>query len=601
MSASKSTTTVAASALSVWGERAFRLGGEVFSAQSAALSHDGESLFVAVNERVCEINTSDGSLRRRLRSSVGFVSHLAVADADTLVVSAGDSVRWISLSQDAVIASRERAGFQVLSLAATAARPRACAIGAPSHNYSGSIVWLLDTSASDAASTLVRCELPPARLSVGQGMSYSADGSEVVVVTNRAVFRFDARSGALLATTLDTAAAFGSSVTIVGALRLDDRRLLVATNSPSLALIDLREGTVLVERPFAEENRWFLDGLSLAGPTRSGEVLVSSGGALHVISIDTLEPRASLRDEALLSKPGSPLSVLVDARRDRAFVVDLRGAIHRVDTGASPRIELTPRCGTLRSLWFRGETIVVDRCDSPTERVDSSTGASSYDPFEPSAPSSQTRAPREPTASLFLEGERWTYDETYSYLRGPGCEVYVPKAKGVGWITVAPSKRVAFLSRRGEAIVVDLEARAERGRFKWRGSYGGALVSDADLIVWGDTGVRWLTLAPEGITEVARGPKSYLQNAAVSRDGTRVAAVDSFGRLSIVTRENHWPIEWPEPLGDRCALAWSEDGRRLAVVDRSAAVCVLDVEAAIAASEARAAGGAKAPRRVRRK
>lgn len=566
----------------------------MFAAQSAALSHDGESLFVAVDERVCEINTSDGSLRRRLRSSVGFVSHLAVADADTLVVSAGDSVRWLSLSQDAVIASRERAGFQVLSLAATAARPRACAIGAPSNDYRGSNVWLLDTSASDASSTLVRCELPPARLSVGQGMSYSADGSEVVVVTNTGALRFDAYSGALRTTILDGHAVFGA---FSNALRIDDRRLLVCSDALHVALVDLLEGRVIAERVLQTSVARHSYRPTLAGPAGRGEVIVSHAGTMHFVRLDSLEVRAVIDDRAHLSSRRHGQPMLVDPRHDRAFVVDLNGAIHRVDAGQSVCIQPTPRCGTLRSLAFRAEAIVVERRDSPTERVDSRTGASSFDSFElPDAPTDAATQPRPPTeaAVVFVrEDERWTYDETYSYLRGPGCEVCVPKAKGVGWITVAPSKRVAFLSRRGEAIVVDLEARAERGRFKWRGSYGGALVSDADLIVWGDTGVRWLTVSTDGISEVARGPKSYLQNAAVSRDGTRVAAVDSFGRLSIVTRERVWSIEWPEPLGNRCALAWSEDGRRLAIVDRSAAVFVLDVEAAIAASEARAAGGAK--------
>jgi hypothetical protein len=189
---------------------------------------------------------------------------------------------------------------------------------------------------------------------------------------------------------------------------------------------------------------------------------------------------------------------------------------------------------------------------------------------------------------FILDHERWHYDSTYSNLHGPGCVVYIPRARRVEWLAVTPSKRLALLSTHNEAIVVDLESRVMRTRFRWRGPLGGAWISDEDLIVWGERGIRWLSVSTDRLTEHARGPKRCARLAAPSRDGTRVAAVDELGALSIVTRESAWTIDWHEPLDHSCKLAWSSDARRLAIVHVDASVYLLDVEHAIAASEARA-------------
>lgn len=574
------------------GARAFRVDGGLAGPQRVALSRDGQTLFVIAGARLCELDARDGLERRVLRSTAGFMSCVAVADDQTLLVATDQSLRWISRDADALVASRERTGIRVRAVAPSPTRARLCAVSAYGTPPSAGSVWLVDGDARAEAPAIRRCALP-AGDELAQSLWFTSDGSELRVVTSRAIHRVDPRSGVAIGRPIDLSALLGARV--VSALAIDDARMLLATSAPSLAILDLERAELVSQRAGFEADAWYLRAPLLAGPTRDDRALIVSDGAVRRIELRSLDTI----DSALAVESPSAADVLraalVDRAQDRAWLIDERGAIHRVDLGASLACTRTAACGAPSAAWFDGAQLRIERERSPIELVALDSGESRFEGASAEAIDEDERR-----LTVAIATRVWRFDAPSRTLRGPAVDVLIEGSKDALWLAVSPSERVAVVARFKELIVVDLVARSVRFRCKVAGEFGGALLSDDELALWGPRGIRWLSIGAASVDERARGPALAAVCVALSPDRARFVVASSTGALALVTRDRTWAIGDCEGGIAPTVIAWSEDHRHVALVGEGPTVTVLDVDACAAKREPslNARGASKATRRT---
>ena len=575
----------------VCGARAFRMGGGLAGAQRAALSRDGQALFVIAGTRLCELDARDGIERRGFGSSAGFMSCVAVADDETLLVATDQSLRWIS-RDDALVAAKERTGIRVRAVAPCPTRPRLCAVSAYATTPSAPTVWLVDADPRAKSPAIYPCALPQGGDEVAQSLWFSSDGSELRVVTRRAIHRVDPRSGAAIASPVDLSALLGARASVVNALAIDDARMLLSTSKPSLAVVDVARAALVLERDGGPSDPWYVRAPLLAGPTRDARALIVSDGAVRQIDLRSLDALAAIAGAEALAGSDTLRAALVDRSRDRAFLVDALGAIHPVDLGASPALTRTAACGAAISANFDGAHLRIERERSPIERVELCSGESQFEGASAAAMDEDARR-----LTVAIATRVWNFDTASRTLRGPGVDVRVDSSKDALWLAVSPCERVAVVANFKELIVVDLVARSVRFCCKSAGEYGGALLSDAELVLWGPRGVRWMSVGATASEELARGPTAAAVCVALSPDRTQLFVASSTGALSLVTRDRTWALGSCGAPMVPTVIAWSEDNRRVALVGEGPSVSVLDVDACAAKSESspneRAASSAK--------
>lgn len=590
--------------VAAYGASSFRIGSTYSSRQRAALSPDGADIYFASYPHVLVLSTADGNVHRRWSAKNSIHHQLAFACDGALIVRADRELWWSTSEPRSFTAVPVQTSHSTL-LAPSPTDPRRCALVS---TYGPAAAMIVD--GSEGAVTAV---LPIAAGDVNKdgpaiAIAFSTDGAEVFIAHLRQILRFDARTGESRGVLLDTRQSTAGIEWMQSFIVLDRERGLVLASTGELVVIDLASGAPLARAAYGERCS------HLSAASAAGRVVVARSGVATVVDTRDLRAIAVVRADFEL-KEGA--EILVGPGDERAWILDDRGAIHRLslDDGALDRRE--PACFPWALAW-RGDHLVVARLLSPTEEIDLRTGESRFVAMgefcgAPLLSPSADRVFAQSAASLgcwraladgstttpiavaglpFVAGEAlWWLDGKQQRLVTDGRTIAIAPIKDGRVLATSPSGRRAFVATKSEALIVDLAEGAVIARYKLLSVQFAKFVTEDELVTVGSKGTHWLAALTGAV--LSRAPKLFAERGAVSSDGAIVAIASGVDHVAMVTRDRPDDVVAFRGASHPRCLAFSPDDKRLAVVGSESVVRVFDVDAALATRAAPKAKKAK--------
>ncbi len=573
-----------------FGRRSLRLGRGCVGRQQVALSADGETLWYFEGWKLVTASARDGRTQRVTTHPWTLSPDRIARTADDALLLVGHAgALWYDPRRDELLHALRFERSEAWAIATSPADPArgACVT---LHHFATPCGYTFSRADGVARPLAFAPEDGSPR-----AVAFTPDGATIVVLCDRSLARFDAACGERLSPLLALDATQAAADALVALAVVDADTLVVVTLQGTLLALDLRTGAVRARASSARP----LHALSVA-PSSDGRVLTGHTGALHLYELPTLRDDGAIAGDFTLSADGD---LVVDASRPVAWVVDARGALHRVDLAART-FEATPPASYPSALAWSGDALRVARYDSPVETLDLATGASSFDDLGQRAcpegfsddgdalfvrvdSAGRWRSLRggEPGPIVPSQGQLALTREGCWSLSPRGLEdgarvIPVARCKNARALAVSPSGHLALVAGTSEAIVVDLREGAEVARYKLAGGGFARFVSEAEAVVVGPRGARWIDVRTGAV--LAHSKRATREHCAVSRDGRLLASAHSIEEVVLVTRDRpddavHFRAAW-HPM----VLAFSPDGSRLAVAGCESVLRVFDVAAALA-------------------
>lgn len=587
------------------GNQAFRCGATFGNRQSIAVSHDGRALYFATYPRVAELSTDDGKVHRSLGGSCLF-DYVTMASDGAVVAFEREAVRWFDAKSGDQLASVKTRAAAMARVAASPTDPRRAAIGA----YYGQ--WSLVIVDALSEPSVVSAEVPDvARVGLIRSLAFSADGAELFACCTRAVLRYDARTGALKGILFEPSSVRHQGWTtgsyMAGFIVLDATSALALVEGATLVRLDLATGEVRASTAM-DRGRYNL----LASPSPSGRVIVGTTEKSLVIDASTLSIERAVTGQFALDGDGGDL--LVEARSERCWIVDTKGAIHALDL-ATGALRAAEQCSFPSFVaWRSDDELVVGRMSGPIEIIDVTRGESRFVSVprgnsqraysasrdavlvsaEDGSPGSwkwlslidQSLAPLEGGergSPLVANNRVWHVDYKKKRLVCGSRSIELGPMKQVKVLVASPDERRAFASLGSEALYIDLEEGAVLARYKLLGAEWAQFVSETELVITGSKGAIWID--PATGAPLDRAPRARSHRAAVSADGTIVAVLEGVWSVSLVWRDQPESlVNFSGATHPQCAAfrKRSDGSTRLVVAGAESVVRVYDVDRALA-------------------
>ncbi|MDP3277289.1 MAG: WD40 repeat domain-containing protein [Deltaproteobacteria bacterium] len=569
-------------------------------ADSVAVSPDGALLLVAGDKMLEVLDRVSGELLQRiaLRGAGGYGQSAIFTGDSASIVSGGHtgSVQVFDARTGAEKRTIETGFRNTIALAASPSAP-----------------WLLFTGGFDQHARLwdlrdgrVVAELPfwehihDARSYV-HGAVFSPDGSRLVTLTYQGASLWDAHTHEHLGVVADenfvpAGAAFGP----------DGEDLFLANNKGRFCLVNPRTLQVELDREVLPLGR-STHGLGVTADAK-WLVAASEDGCVHVLSPRTLVLKSSSETTA-----GIPQMALCTQDPTHAWVNARRGRIERVRV-PSAEIVATVGGGTVQSLTFddAANVLVIAREAHGVERVDLVTTACSVlisaDGLTGAvSPGGDYAMAYVPKTGALVRWDLRTGQALEGVVEGYGSMARIAidraggpifamnnavRAAGERWTVSGLTPRaglsqsrsgawIALIDRKGlwrihvRDRVIETIAERASGELVAISETGEVAYVAGSKITWAGS-VDELTGQRPGVSSAAIAKLSSL---AISQDGSCCAAGDSEGSLYLVRRDQPKRVASARALlGRVTAVAFSADGRRVAVSGTDPEVRVYDVD-----------------------
>ncbi|MBL8678908.1 MAG: hypothetical protein JNK05_07065 [Myxococcales bacterium] len=582
-----------------FGASAFRRGASFGDRQCIALSRDARSLYYATYPRVVELSADDGRVRRSLGNKDAIFDLVAPACDGSIVAFEHEAVRWLDATsgEELCVVPVRAAGQSRIAVSPT--EPRRVASG----KYYGQ--WALFIIDGAGEPRVVNAEVPDvARCGSLISLSFSKDGSELFAACRQGVLRYDARTGALKETLFDPRGLeqeFGAARSYLSDFCvLDERAALALVGGTLLVRVDLATNRAIATLLLGSDYY-----ARLSAPSPGGRVTVGTAGKILVVDVRSLAIERAITGAFSIADGAD---VLVEPRSERAWIVDGRGALHRLalDTGA---LELAEPCSFPTIVrWRSDDELVVGRWYSPIEFIDLRSDASTFlalgsdehaiefserrgsalvrtDTHEHSwlslSDRTRTALGNGARSQAIVAGDRlWIADVKRQKLLSGDRSIDLAPCKHIVTIAVSPDETRAFVALKSEALLVDLASDAVLARYKLLGAERAQFVTEDELVIMGSKGTKWID--PATGTVRAHSPKMFGSNAACSRDGQIVAVIGGVSSVAIATRDRPTEVVSFEGAAHPQRAAFNEDATRLAVAGAESVVRVFDVTQALA-------------------
>lgn len=580
------------------GESPFRLGSSLSHRQRITIAPDASALFVADYPSVVEVSTNDGLVRRRVGRDGVLNEFVAIASDGALAAVTSEGVSWIDRASGETLCSVDQRGLHQSRIAASPSHPRRVAVGKYFGQWS---LWIID---AESDGKVVAAEPPDVeRFGLVQSLTFSADGTKLFVACVSGVLRYDAASGALESVMLDAKTSCAPNGVVLDMRRLDDRTLLVLVAGSRLFAAVTTTGEL---RSSAAIDREWVG--RLAGPTRGGRMIALRNGAVLVIDSTSLSVERVIPGDFAISYELDG-DLLADPQRERAWVLDRRGAIHRVEL-ESGAVEPAAPCSYLSLLAWRGDELVVGRYEGPLELIDTKSGRSRFIALAAETTPVHYIASREAIVTTnrgndiarvslssgeasFLEAAQpmrrwycddrvWSFDPKAQSLVSRDRSIALSPCKLVAAVAASPSGRRLFVALKSEALLVDIEASSATvvARYKFLGAEWAQFANEDEVVISGSKGTKWID--PSTGAVLARSPRAGSARVALSPNGQIAAVLSGIEWVSLFSRDRPEDVVGFTGAWHPQGAAFSADSKLLAVGGAESVVRIFDVEAALA-------------------